>query len=77
MVALLSALSGLKTLYLIFRSPRSRPDWEIQSLPLPERSIIPSLDIFHFKGVTRYLEELVTNIDTPQLDQIFFQSNRF
>jgi hypothetical protein len=65
MVALLSVLSRLKTLSLGFRE--SGPDRESQSLPSPKRSILPALDRFYFKGVTEYLEDFVTRIDTPQL----------
>ena len=67
MVAALSALSSLETLYLWFRSPQSRPDWESRSLPAPKRFVLPALNDFYFKGVTEYLEELVTRINTPQL----------
>ena len=70
MVALLSASSSLKSFQLRFRSPQSSPDWESRSLPPPKRSILPALDEFRFKGVTEYLEELVTGIDTPQLNQM-------
>jgi hypothetical protein len=70
MVALLSVLSGLKTLSLGFRSPQSRPDWETRSLSPPKRSILPALDKFQFDGFTEYLEDLVTRIDTPQLDEM-------
>ena len=70
MVAPLSVMSGLETLYFQFQSPQSRPDQEIQSLFLPKRSILPALGGFVFKGVTEYLEELVARIDTPQLDQL-------
>jgi hypothetical protein len=70
MVALLSALSSLETLSLQFRSPQSRPGLESRSLPPSKRSILPALDQFHFKGVTEYLEELVTRIDSPQLDDM-------
>jgi hypothetical protein len=70
MVALLSVLSRLRTLYLEFQSPQSRPDWESRSLSPPKRSILLALDEFHFKGVTEYLEEFVTRIDTPQLDEM-------
>ena len=69
-VAALSALPGLKTLFLQFRSPQSRPDWENQSLPPSNRFILPALNDFHFKGVTEYLEELTTRIDAPQLNQM-------
>ena len=66
-VALISTLSSLESLYLEFRSPRSRPDQERPSLPPPKRSILPALTKFYFRGVTEYLEQLVTHIDTPQL----------
>ena len=68
MVALLSVLSSLSTLYLQFQSPQSHPDWELRNLPPPKRSILPALEEFRFRGVTEYLDELVTRIDTPQLD---------
>jgi len=70
MVALLSVLSSLRSLSLKFQSHQSRPDWENPSLPPPKRSILPALDRFEFKGVTEYLEELVTRIDTPQLGRM-------
>jgi hypothetical protein len=79
-VALISVLSSLEKLYLGFRSPQSRPDWQSRSPPPPKRSILPALKEFHFKGVTEYLEELVTRIDTPQLDQmliVFFNQIDF
>ena len=70
MVALLSVLSSLDTLSLGFESPQSRPGWESRILPPPKRSILPSLHQLHFKGITEYLEELVTFINTPQLDTL-------
>jgi F-box-like len=68
MVTPLSVLSSLEVLSLAFRSPQSRPDLESRSIPRPKRSILPALRKLHFKGVTEYLEELVTRIDTPKLD---------
>ena len=68
--AVLPVLSNLELLHLEFQSPQSRPDWESPSLPLSKRSILPVLTEFHFKGVTEYLEELMTYIDTPQLKQM-------
>jgi F-box-like len=70
MLALLSVLTSLEELYLQFRSPRLPPDRESQSLPPPNRSILPALGQFRFSGVTKYLEELVTRIDTPQLNAL-------
>ena len=71
MVALLSVMSSLKELSIQFRSPQSRPDWETRSLLPLERSILPALRNFRFKGVIKYLEELVTHIDTPQLKHMY------
>jgi hypothetical protein len=68
-IAPLSALSSLETLYLKF-SPRSRSDWETRRLHSPKRSILPFLESFEFEGSTEYLEDLVTLIDTPQLDYL-------
>ena len=68
LVDLLSVLSSLRTLSLEFRSPRSRPD---QSLLPPKHTLLPALDILRFKGATEYLEELVTRINTPQLDGMY------
>jgi hypothetical protein len=67
MVALLCALSSLRTLDLQFQSPQSRPDRESRSPPSLKRSILPVLTKLTFYGVTEYLEELVTRIDIPQL----------
>ena len=63
MVAPLSVLSSLRTLWLDFRSRQSRPGRESRSPRPPKRSILPALDYFYFKGVTEYLEDLVTYID--------------
>jgi hypothetical protein len=37
---------------------------------LPTLHSPPALAYFELKGVTKYLEQLVTRIDTPQLDKI-------
>jgi hypothetical protein len=70
MVALISVLSSLETLYLGFQSPQSCPDPESRRPPPRKRSILPTLESFRFKGVTEYLEDLVTFIDTPRLDDM-------
>jgi hypothetical protein len=67
-VALLSALSRLKSLFLEFESPQSGPDHETP--PSSKRSVIPALNYFRFKGFVEYLEDLVTAIDTPQLQNM-------
>ena len=68
MIALLSVSSSLETLHLEFLSPQSCPEsGESRLLPPPKRSILPALEVLRFKGVTEYLEDLVTRIDTPRL----------
>jgi hypothetical protein len=69
-VALFSMLSSLETLSLDFRSPQSRPPSESRSLLPLNRSILPALHEFRFKGIAEYLEDLVTRIHTPQLDKM-------
>jgi len=67
MADLLSVLSCLRAFTLGFQSPQSRPDQESQSLLPPKHTLLPALDRLHFKGVTEYLEQLVTRVDAPQL----------
>ena len=69
-ITLVSVLSSLEELALGFKSPQSRPDPQTRARPPSKRSVIPALDYFHFKGVVEYLEDLVTGIDTPQLDNM-------
>ncbi len=80
MIALLCASPNLDTLHLGFQSPQSRPDLGTRRLPPPKRSILRNLQKFRFKGVTEYLEHLVTFIDTPRLndmDTTFFNQIDF
>ena len=70
MVASLSVLSGLEGLSFGFQSPQFHPDQRGRSLPPPKRSIFPALTTFCFKGVTEYIGELVSLIDTPQVDRL-------
>ena len=63
MATLFSVLTSLETLSLRFQSPQSRPDFESRGPPPPKRSIPPALWILYFKGVTKYLEELVAHIN--------------
>ncbi len=70
MVKCLSALTRLTKLLLKFESPRSRPDRERRRPPPPTRSVLPTLASFVFKGVSEYLEDLVSGIDAPQLSQL-------
>ena len=79
-VVLLRALSSLEKLSLGFQSPESRPDQGGRRSSPSKRSVLPALRRLDFKGVTDYLEKLVTCIDTPQLDEIditFFHQSDF
>jgi hypothetical protein len=69
-VACLSELTRLKSFLLHFQSPRSRPDRTSRFPPPLTRVILPALTCLHFKGVTEYLEDLVTQIDAPFLEDI-------
>ena len=69
-VALISVLSSLESFSLVFRSPRSRPDRKTQRPPPSQRSVLPDLNDFCFKGDTEYLEDLVTCIDAPGLHRL-------
>ena len=68
MVAALSVLSGLESLWLEFESPRSCPDPASRLPPPSTPSVLPVLKSFLFKGVSEYLDDLVACIDAPQLD---------
>ena len=70
MGALLSVLSSLELLSLEFQYSESQPfpDWESPRLPPARRSVLPALDALHFGGVIKYLGDLVTFIDAPQLN---------
>ena len=70
MGAALSTLTNLKHLLLQFESPESCPDLETRRLPPSTRSVLPVLKSFEFKGVSEYLEDLVTDIDAPQLKNL-------
>ncbi|KAH9028410.1 hypothetical protein EDB84DRAFT_1563134 [Lactarius hengduanensis] len=66
LVSSLAALTGLRTLLIGFRSP-TPSSRTIRQDPMT-RIGLPSLTTFGFHGVKEYLEDLVAQIDTPQLD---------
>ena len=70
MVTTLSTLTSLRILCLAFRSPQYLPDQEGRRQPPLNRSLLPVLTAFMFKGVSEYLECLVVRIDTPQLNRL-------
>jgi hypothetical protein len=70
MVTHLSALTRLCSLTLEFEPRGSRPDRESRHSPPPTRTLLPALTQLKFEGVNKYAEDLVTRIDTPQLDNL-------
>ena len=72
-VALISVLFSLNELTLEFQSPQSRPDRETRLPPPSNRSVIPALHDFRFKGAIEYLEDLVTCVDAPQLKGMYIK----
>jgi hypothetical protein len=81
-VTCLSALTRLKDLEITFQSPRSRPVRESRHPPPLTRILLPALTKLTFQGVSEYLEDLVAQIDAPQLQalsitffhQLFFRT---
>jgi hypothetical protein len=69
MVACLSSLSRLKSLWLGLQSNRPRPD-EL-SPPPRTRVVLPALTELSFGGVPAYLEDFLARIDTPVLNQLW------
>jgi hypothetical protein len=69
MATSLSMLTSLEELIFQFQfQPRqSFPDVESRCPPLPTRSVLPVFTRFSFEGVNEYLEDLVSQIDAPQL----------
>ena len=62
------ALTRLESFILEFRSADSRPD---RMRPPPvTRTILPSLTFFHFQGTSEYLEDLVSRIEGPKLNEV-------
>jgi hypothetical protein len=68
MVTCLSALTGLKSFGLGFRSPQSRVGRGTRHLPPPIRIVLAALTKFRFKGNSEYLEDIISHIDTPLLE---------
>ena len=68
MVVGLAASPRLKFFVIGFQLATLHPD-RIRPPPVT-RSVLPALTTFHFQGAIEYLEDLVAQIDSPQLDQI-------
>jgi F-box-like len=70
MVASLSTLTRLEKLHLGFRSPRSRAVRENRHPSPLTRVFLPALIKLHFKGDSEYLEDIMSRIDAPLLNDI-------
>ena len=70
MASCLPVLTRLETLVIRFESPKSRPDRDSRRLPSRTRTLLPVLTMFHFKGVSEYLEDLVAKMDAPLLEKL-------
>ena len=70
MVTALSTLTRLKELHIIFQSPQSWADQAGQRPTRFTRASLPVLSSFYFKGDSKYLEDIVAQIDTPPLENV-------
>jgi hypothetical protein len=68
MVVGLAALPRLETFIIEFQPVTRRPN-RIHP-PSVARTVLLALTFFHFQGASEYLEDLVSRIDSPQLDQV-------
>ena len=73
MVTCLSALTQLESLKLQFRFPRSLVDGENRHPPPLTRIVLPALALLWFKGDSEYLEDIVSRIDAPTLNDTQIQ----
>ena len=69
-VGCLSALPKLETLAIEFDSESDFPRPDQIHLPPVTRIVLPALTLFQFEGAGAYLEDLVAQIDGPQLNKM-------
>jgi hypothetical protein len=70
MASCLSSLTGLKSVFLGFHSPLSRPDRTSRRLPPLRRTILRALTSLDFRGTSEYLEDLISGLDVPLLEEL-------
>ena len=68
----LAVLANLKFLTIGFEFSVFFPDQEHRHPPLLTRSVLPALAHFEFRGASRYLDALVSQIDAPLLASIYY-----
>ena len=69
MVVCLSGLNRLEEFELEFESPRTNT-WRSRRLLPSTRCVLPALTSLGFDGPCEYLEELISQIDSPLLDNL-------
>ena len=70
MITGLSALTRLESLSLIFTPPQSLPDRAVEIPPPHTRTLLPALTHFCICGAPEYVEDLVTQINAPLLENM-------
>jgi len=71
-VPCLSMLPRLESLLLRFQCPRSRVQRESRNPPPLTRVVLPNLTSLRVKGDIEYLEDVLSQIETPVLDKTTF-----
>ena len=71
-VPCLSVLAKLEELHLGFRHPRSRAHQTSRHSPPLTRVAFHNLTVFHFIGDAEYLEDILSQIETPILNRSYF-----
>ena len=64
----LAVMANLKSLTIEFEHFIFLPDRKSRPPPPPKRSILPALTHLQFRGISEYLEDVVSQIDAPILD---------
>ena len=70
MVTALSALTRLQVLHLGPEIDETHPDWQSRHIPVPTRTVLPSLIELKFVGVIEYLDDFMARIDAPLLGRL-------
>ena len=70
MATALSATPNLQSFEIAFQSSLSRPEQASRRPPPLTRIILPALTTLSFIGVSEYLEDLVSQIDVPLLNNL-------
>ena len=70
MVIGLIVLTKLTTLFISFCKNPFPPDQLTSHPNSPTRAVLPALARFHYLGCSKYLEDFLAQVDTPQLEHL-------